>query len=46
MSIGKLKIAIILKLPLVLAAIADTIVRMVEKPILPNNNDNKNIGKF
>jgi hypothetical protein len=45
-SIGKLKIAIILKLPLVLAAIADIIVKIDEKPILPKNRDNKNIGKF
>ena len=46
MSIGKLKIAIILKFPLVLAAMAETIVRMLEKPILPSKSVSKNMGKF
>ena len=45
-SIGKLKIAIILKLPLVLAAIAETMVKILENPTLPSSNVSKKIGKF
>ena len=45
-SIGKLKIAIMLKLPLVLAAIAETMVRMLENPTLPRNSVSRKIGKF
>jgi hypothetical protein len=43
--IGKLNIAIRVKLLLVLEAIADTMVNKDEKPKLPNNNVTKNNEK-
>jgi hypothetical protein len=46
MSIGKLKIAIIPKLPFVFAAIADIIVRITENPILPIVRHSMNINRF
>jgi hypothetical protein len=46
MSIGKLKIAIIPKLPFVFAAIADIMVRITENPILPIVRHNMNINRF